>query len=396
MAGDDRLDELVDQIGRLSDQLEDDQDDLEPTEPREAFDLWMQQLDRAESTLQSYEYRIEPFLEFCDEHVETLDQLTSRKIKEFEAVRRASGLQRQTINNQFGTLKQFLRYCEEIEAVSEDVVVALDVPDLSKEDRVNTEKLVAERAETILEGMERFQYASREHVLFLLLWRTTARIGTIYALDLEDVYIDEDDRDRLRVYLRESGYSADVVEEILEEASLPFIFPQNRPETGTRLKNGDLGERVINIADWVAETIRDYIDVNRPDQTDEYGRKPLLTTRKGNGRLSKSSMRNWIYVYTQPCEFGGECPHDRDPETCEAREHGKGSKCPSSRSPHKLRTGSITWHRDQGWPISDLSDKANAGEDLIKSVYDQPEKLVRGAGRRQHLNKLDTDRGESE
>ncbi|WP_207217109.1 hypothetical protein [Natrinema altunense] len=193
--------------------------------------------------------------------------------------------------------------------------------------------------------------------------------------------------------LRESGYSAEVVEEILEEAALPFIFPRNRPETGTRLKNGDPGERVINLADWVAETIQDYIDVNRPDQTDEHGRKPLLTSRKGNGRLSKSSMRNWIYIYTQPCEFGGECPHDRDPETCEAREHGHGSKCPSSRSPHKLRTGSITWHRDQGWPITDLSDKANAGEDLIKSVYDQPEKLIRGAGRRKHLGKLDNGDG---
>ncbi|WP_207217130.1 site-specific integrase [Natrinema altunense] len=143
--------------------------------------------------MKSYRYRIEPFLEFCDENVTTLNQLTSRKIKEFEAEWRASGLQKQTINNQFGTLKQFLNHSHDIDAVSEDIVAAL-----AKEDRVNTEKLVAERAQTIIEQMERFQSASREHVLFLLLWRTTVRIGTIYTLDLEDVYLNDEDRDRLR------------------------------------------------------------------------------------------------------------------------------------------------------------------------------------------------------
>ena len=383
---DDRLDELADEIAKRL-----DDEDLEPTDPHRAFDLWLEQLDRADSTLESYEYRLKPFLAFCDdEGIDSLEQLTTRKIKEFEGRRRGSGLQRQTLNNQFGTLKQFLRYCIDLNAVSDDVVASLDVPDLTKSDRVNTEKLIAERAHEILDGLATYKYASRDHVLFLLLWRTTARIGAIHSLDLEDVYLDDDDRDRLRIYLAED-YSRDVVEQILDEARLPFIFPRHRPERGTRLKNDEDGERVINVADWVADVIRDYIRVNRFDQSDEYGQKPLLTTRKGNGRLSKSAIRNWIYILTQPCEFGGSCPHDRDPETCEAREHGHGSKCPSSRSPHKMRTGSVTWHRDKGWPISDLSDKANAGEELIKSVYDQPEKLVRGAARRHHLDKLDED-----
>ncbi|ELZ08513.1 integrase [Halovivax asiaticus JCM 14624] len=386
MSSDDRLDELADEIvARLDDE------DLEPTAPTKAFELWTEQLDRADSTIESYRYRVKPFLEFCaNEGITSLDQLTTRKIKEFEGSRRGADLKRQTINNQFGTLKQFLRYCIDLNAVSEEVVASLDVPDLSKEDRVNTEKLIAKRAHTILDNLERYRYASRDHVLFLLLWRTGARIGTIYSLDVEDVYRDDDDRERLRTYLEED-YSPSVVEQILEDASLPFIFPRHRPETDTRLKNEIEGERVINVADWVADVVQDYIDVNRADQRDEHGREPLLSSRKGNGRLSKSAMRNWIYVITQPCEFGGPCPHDRDPETCEAREHGHGSKCPSSRSPHKMRTGSITWHRDRGWPVSDLSDKANSGEDLIQGVYDQPEKLVRGASRRQHLNKLDED-----
>ncbi|WP_018257664.1 tyrosine-type recombinase/integrase [Halomicrobium katesii] len=367
----------------------DDEADLEPTPPREAFDLWIQQLDRAESTIESYQYRVQPFLEFCDANdIETLDQLTTRTVKEFEAERRGD-LQKQTLNNQFGTVRQFLKYCRDLEAVTEDVVRAINVPELTKEDRVNTEKLISERAKPTLQNLEKYRYASRDHVLFLLLWRTAARIGTLHSLDLKDVYVDEEDRERLRVELAESGHSPNAVEQILDEAELPFIFPRNRSDSGTNLKNRDGGERVINIAGWVAEVVEDYIDVNRFEVTDDEGRKPLFTTRKGSGRLARSTMRNWIYILTQPCEFGGECPHNRDPETCEAREHGHGSKCPSSRSPHKIRTGSITWHRDNGWPVADLADKADTGEDLIKGVYDQPEALVRGAARRHHLDKLD-------
>jgi integrase len=380
--------ELLEELRRMVDE----EPDLVPTEPREAFEMWIEQLDLAESTIRSYRYRVRPFLEFCDERAITnLNHLSTRDIKEFEGVRRSAGLVRQTINNQFGTLRQYLRYCEDLEAVTEEVPKALDIPSLSKEERVNTEKLIYERAQKILDDLKRYRYASREHVLFLLLWRSTLRIGAIHSLDLVDVYTDEGDRERLRQHLAEQGHPRHVVDEILDGVELPFIIPRHRPEQDTRLKNAYGGERVINIAPWVGETIEDYIQVNRYEVTDEHGRRPLLTTRKGDCRLSKSAMRNWTYILTQPCEFGGPCPHDRDPETCEAREHGHGSKCPSSRSPHKLRTGSITWHRDRRWSISDVADKANSGEDLVKGVYDQPEQLTRGASRRSELSKLDPE-----
>jgi hypothetical protein len=56
-----------------------------------------------------------------------------------------------------------------------------------------------------------------------------------------------------------------------------------------------------------------------------------------------------------------------------------------------MRTGSITNHRDRGWPLSELSDRANTSEELIEGVYDQPEQLIRGAVRREYLDKLDED-----
>ncbi|MBV0925031.1 site-specific integrase [Halomicroarcula limicola] len=389
MSEDDRdADDVLDELREMLD----DEADLDSTAPRKAFDLWMQQQqDAAESTLQSYRYRVRPFLQFCEEkEIDDLNEVTTRDIKEFEARRWDSDLQRNTLNNQFGTLRQFLTYCRDLNAVSDDVVTALDVPDLSKEQRVNTEKLITDRAQEIIENLDRYRYASRDHVLTLLLWRTTARIGTIRSLDLEDVYLDEADRERLREELESGGYANHVIESILAEASLPFLYLRHRPESETPLKNQEGGERIINIAEWVADVLRDFIRVNRDDVTDEYGREPLLSSQKGSGRLSDSAIRNWIYIFTQPCEFGGECPHDRDPEECEARVHGHGSTCPSSRSPHKIRTGSITHHRDQGWPVPDLAEKANTSEELIEGVYDQPEQLVRGASRRSHLDKLDS------
>lgn len=366
--------------------------DLEPTKPDRAFELWMQQQqDSAESTLQSYQYRVRPFLRWLDkESIDNLNDLTTRDIKEFQAERRGERA-KQTLNNQWGTLKQFLRYCYELRAVSEDVVKAVDIPNLSKEDRVNTDKLIAERAKRILKNLGQFEYATREHVLFLLLWRSTMRIGAIYSLDLQDLYLDDADRKRLRHELESDGFAAHVVESILEDVHLPLVYPRHRPETETPLKNKSDGERVINVADWVAEVIQDYIEVNRHDIEDDHGREPLLTSQKGDGRLSKSAMRNWVYMLTQPCEFGAPCPHDRDPENCEAREHGYGSLCPSSRPPHRIRTGAITHHRDLGWSISDIADKANTSEELIEGVYDQPEDLIRGAHRRENLDKLDEE-----
>lgn len=384
-------DEVIDELRRLREELQED-DDLVPTTPEEAYELWEKQLgERSESTKQSYWYRIKPFLQYLErKDIDDLNDLTPRHVKEFEAERQSGTRSQQTLNNQFGTLKQFLSYCSDLEAVSVEVVEAVNVPELTKDERVNTEKLITERAEQILENLERYRYASREHVLFLLLWRTTMRIGAIYSLDLQDLYFDEEDIDRIRTRLREEGgHEAEVVEEILEESEPPFIVPRHRPETGTPLKNGGSGERLINVTEAVAEVIREYVRVNRDDVVDEDGRSPLLTTSRGSGRLTKSAMRNSIYILTQPCEFGAECPHDRDPEACEAREHGHGSKCPSSKSPHKIRTGAITWHRDRRWPIDDLAEKANTSEELISGVYDQPEQLIRGAVRRKHLEKLD-------
>lgn len=365
--------------------------ELIPMPPREALDLWVerQQMDKADSTVQSYRYRVEPFVEFLEEEgVENLNDLNGRHVLRFDSMRRASGdVQKNTLNNQLGTIRKFLEFGIKADAVSPEVASQVDVPHVSKDERINREKLPTQRAKDILAFLDQFEYASRDHVLAFLLWETGARAGSLRALDLEDVYLKEDDLDRLR-YQENLNVSRSVLEEILEGVELPFLYFRHRPETDTPLKKKDAGERPVNISDKLGDVIRAFIRFRRDDVQDEYGRDPLLTSNNAVGRMSVSGIRIRAYELTQPCQVGKECPHDRDPEDCEARVHGQQSKCPSVRSPHKWRTGSVTWHRDRGWPPEEIAVKMATSVELVNDVYDQPEKLKRMSIRRQHLDTL--------
>ena len=303
----DRLDELQESI--------DPEADLEPMSPREARADWLnRQEEKSDSTIRSYKDRTIHFIRFCDRvGMENLNDLTTRHIKEYESERLSKGITESSQKNEWGTLARMLTHAADLNAVLLEVPEALNVPELSKSARINTETLPAERALNILENLGRYEYASREHVTFMLIWRTTMRLGAIYSLDVQDVYLDSDELERLRRQLLEEGYTPSVVEKVLDRAETPFIYPRHRPDDGTPLKNRFDGERVINISDETGEVIRAYLKVNRHELTDENGRDPLFTSKKGVGRLSKTAIRNWMYILTQPCEFGGSCPHGKDP-----------------------------------------------------------------------------------
>ena len=366
-------------------------DKLSPMPPREALDIWIerQEMDKAESTVQSYRYRVEPFIQFLeDEDIDNLNDLNGRHLLRFDSMRRSSGnIQKNTLNNQLGTIRQFLEFGIKANAVSAEVASQVDVPNVSKDERINREKLPTQRAKDILAYLDRFEYASRDHVLAFLLWETGARAGSLRALDLEDVYLEEDDLDRLR-YQEDLEVGGSLLEEILEGVDLPFLYFRHRPEADTPLKKKDAGERPVNISDELGDVIRAFIRFRRAEETDGHGRNPLLTSTKASGRISVSGIRIRAYELTQPCQVGKECPHGRDPEDCEARVHGQQSRCPSVRSPHKWRTGSVTWHRDRGWPPEEIAVKMATSVELVNDVYDQPEKLKRMSIRRQHLDTL--------
>ena len=74
-------------------------------------------------------------------------------------------------------------------------------------------------------------------------------------------------------------------------------------------------------------------------------------------------------------------------------EFAHASKCLSSRSPHRIRTGSITWQLNIGIPPEVVAERVNAGLDVIEQHYDKESPLERmERRRRQHIERMEVDR----
>ena len=217
--------------------------------------------------------------------------------------------------------------------------------------------LETDDAEAMLAYLERYEYASINHVTATLLWHTMLRMGSVRALDIKD-YDPEEQSLRLR----------------------------HRPDTGTPLKNKREGEQIIAVSGEVCLVLDDWIREQRPQVMDDYGRNPLLTTR--NGRVAKSTLRTYCYQMTRPCKYGQECPHDRDTADCAALETGGASKCPSSVSPHPFRRGAITHYLQSDVPETVVGDPANVTPDVIDQHYDQRSQKEKMEQRRGYLDDI--------
>lgn len=333
--------------------------------PQEAADRWIdiQRTDHAESSISTLHYRLKQFVEYCRENdIETLQDLTPWDIDEFTAERR-SGLNNVSLNNQLGTIENWLEWCESRDLVDESVVEAIDPPNVPKQEQSSDVKYAAEDAVPQLQWFrDSQQYGSRKHAMLEIMWHVGCRLGAVRGLDLRD-------------------YVAD------EERGEYYLDFRHRAETGTPLKNGQDGERPVGLRPAVAAVIEAYRDGGRQRRRDEHGRDPLFTTEYG--RVSKNTVRLDSYFATAPC-WRTACPHDREDRACEWWNNAGISKCPSTRSPHRVRTGSVSWQLDQGVPLEVVAKRANASPDIIKKHYDKSDPLEELRNRRQpHLDKLD-------
>ena len=316
-------------------------DGLEPTTPAEAVEWYLAERDPelTEKTLQNQRYRLEQFLAFCSDHeIDGMNRLTGRDIHRFR-VWASHDIETVTLRGYLQTFRVFLEFCAAIDAVEPGLREKVQIPEVELGDEARNEHLIADRAEVILEHLERFAYASREHVITVILWHTGIRLGTLRSFDIGD-------------FDRESQ----------------CLDVRHRPEAGTPLKNKKAAERSIAVGSYYCDVIEDYIKHNRENVTDDHGRRPLITSSRG--RLSEGSIRETIYRVTQPCDYG-ECPHDKDPTTCEYRQHSQRAGCPSSRSPHGIRRGSITNHLRTGSPQEVVSDRTNVSGDILDQHYDE-------------------------
>jgi len=312
---------------------------LEPTTPEKAIELYLDDKARdcQQATVDAHRSRIGFFVEWCShEDIDTLDELSARDLHEFRVWRRED-LNAVSEKTQMDSLRVFIRWCETIDAVESGLYRKVDSPDLDNGENARDTVLGPHRAQKILTYLERYEYATTEHVCWVILTETGVRLGAARALDVKDYRVD---------------------------VETPHIEIHHRPESDTPIKNKEPGERRVAISDEACEVIDDYLRHQRSDVVDDYDRDPLLATQRG--RVGTSTIRTYVYRWSRPCAIGRECPHDRDPDDCEAANNeSRAARCPSSVTPHPIRRGYITQLLRAGVPVEVVSDRCNVSPAII-------------------------------
>lgn len=312
--------------------------------PREAAQRYLRRrdADATDKSIEGWRYRLKLFVEWCESvGLTEVQQLQPYDIDEYYELR-SKEIAPVTLEGEMWTLSMFLEFLEDLDAVDDGLSDAVRIPDLDPDERSSDTKLATDDALALLQYYRNSpeDYGKRGHVFLELAWITGARQSGLRALDIRDVHLEDQ----------------------------PWVDFRHRPDTGTGLKNKLAGERPVALPEEVAEVLRTYLGKYRHDVRDDHGRQPFLASRVGRPR--ENTVRNWSYLATQPCLYT-ECPHGKNRETCEWTNYHESSKCPSSRAPHHVRTGAITWMLNRGWPPEDVAERVNATVDTIQDHYDK-------------------------
>lgn len=336
----------------------------------DAIERWIQKRksDSTEQTVRGYSSRLAQWQGWCDDHgVATVGNLDAWTLDQYQIDLNSEGYAPTTIKGRLNTLRLFIEWLVVQGMVDDSLPDAIDIPNLTKREEQNEERLESDHAKAALayfrESTE--QYATPMHAFLEVAWHTGARVSALRGLDLSDYH---DDRQAVEF--------------------------RHRPATDTPLKNKHEGERWVGLSSDVCDVLQFYIARERSDRADEHGRDALFAGRQG--RPSLTTLQAWSYQATQPCLWM-ECPHSKRRQTCQWTQRSHASKCPSSRSPHTIRTGSITWQLNMGVPIEVVAERVNASIAVIKQYYDQADPEEAFERRRQTTaGDLDINRTETE
>jgi site-specific recombinase XerD len=312
------------------------------------------QQNRSPATRAQYKRTIPEFLQFAEQRdIIYPDQLSSSVVDVFVDTLRDDHDSDATILTYTKNVRAWLKWLHKRQLCAKKTYRILDQEELGLNPKARDEAIPEAEVSDILTNLRQKRYGSKYHALIELCWNAGPRLGGVHSLDLCD--FDP------------------------EHTELRF---RHRPETGTRLKNGNEGdsqpgdgERYIEIADNVLDSINHYIKRHRPDIVDDYGRKPLFATK--HGRASKSTLRRWIYRATS-CRWASDtdcdtsCDGDCDPDT---------NVCLCSYNPHAIRRGAIVHHLSGGLRHDRASERFDVSIQILKKHYDPRTKRQRKENR---------------
>lgn len=322
-----------------------------------------------DSTVRAYRHPTTHFIEFLQEaDIEYMSDLDGFHLEQWRLKRKREDIADATLKTHCKRIHHFLNWCEDKEIVEYGLPDKLTIPNVEESKMVSSEKVALAQAEEVLNHLDTYEHASLYHALFEVMWETGCRISGAIALDVEDL-IDSPEP------------TAD------DPDPVPYLQFRDRPEQGTALKNGKKSERNVTITDELVRLLRDYMGHHYGDVIDEYGRRPLFCTSEQ--RLTRQRAYKAINRYTRPCIYSGNCPHDREIDACEYYIHNKRAmSCPSTKSLHPIRRGSITYHLNRGWPKEALSGRVDVSVDVLEKHYDARSYEDKRAGRRKYVDLL--------
>lgn len=315
----------------------------------------------SENSVKAIWTRVGNFVEWCDgNEIDSLSEIRGIHIHRYKVDMQES-VSRSTVSNRLYAVRRFLKWATNVDAVDPELPDKITVTD---HDDARERALGPEAAEQVLSHLRKFKYATRHHVTLELLWHGGMRLGALRGIDVDNYHPNPDDADG------------------------PFIELRHRPESDTPLKNGTNGERPVGLSDTVRTILDDYIEHERHDVTDQYGRTPLLTSSR-KGRVSKSALRRSVYAFTRPCVYSKGCPADRDSTECDAAANTDVAyRCPANVSPHDIRRGSITYMLKNDMPRELVSDRCDVGSDVLEKHYNVMTDIEKMEQRRGYLSNL--------
>ncbi|WP_160134187.1 tyrosine-type recombinase/integrase [Halococcus salsus] len=330
--------------------------------PEEALEQYLESRhDATASTVTNHRYRLNYFLQWFDEESELddLSALSGLHCEQFKNWRMTNfDLNLVTLQYHMQTLRVFVRWCENVGVIDEEVSDKIIVPTVPESEKARDVHISHDRATQIMDYLARYEWASKNHLVFSLLYHTGMRRSSLYSLDVQDWHQD-------------NGYLA----------------VRHRPEQGTSLKLKEDGERNVSVTNnRLARALDDWLEEQRPDVVDDSGRHPLLASTQG--RLHYETISKVCYRVVRPCYFANECPHDRDIDDCQATKRDHMSKCPGSVSSHPIRRSAITHHLDSDVPKAIVSERMNVSEPILDMHYDARDKEQRRLNRAKYLDSV--------